>query len=73
MQQVQGIFSLYSNGHFNEALDAANALLQEHRDEGILLNLLGLIHAALLQYEQAIDSNRSCRIYSRGRKRWATR
>jgi tetratricopeptide (TPR) repeat protein len=55
MQQVQGIFSLYSNGHFNEALNAANALLREYPDEGILLNLLGLIHAALLQYEPAID------------------
>jgi tetratricopeptide (TPR) repeat protein len=58
MEQVQGVFSLYSTGNFSEALDAANALLREHPDEGILFNLLGLIHAALLQYQPAIDNLR---------------
>lgn len=53
--QVQGVFSLYSTGRFNEALDAVNALLREHPGEGILHNLSGLIHAALLQFEPAIE------------------
>ena len=55
LQQVQGVFSLYSSGRFNEALDAVNALLRAHPGEGILFNLAGLIHAAMLQYEPAID------------------
>jgi tetratricopeptide (TPR) repeat protein len=58
VQQVQGVFSLYSTGQFNEALNAANALLRAHPDEGILFTLAGLIHAAMLQYEPAIESLR---------------
>lgn len=53
--QVQGVFSLYSAGRFNEALDAVNALLRDYPDEGILYNLAGLVHGALLQYEPAIE------------------
>ena len=55
MQQVQGVFSLYSAGQFNEALSAANGLLRAYPGEGILHTLAGLIHAALLQYEPAIE------------------
>ncbi len=55
LNQVQSVFALYSTGQFREALDAVNALLREHPGEGILYNLAGLIHAALLQYEPAID------------------
>ena len=58
VQQVQGVFSLYSTGQFKEALNAANALLRSHPDEGILFTLAGLIHAAMLQYEPAIESLR---------------
>lgn len=58
MQQVQGVFSLYSAGRFKEALDAANALLRTYPDEGILYNLAGLIHAAMFQYEPAIANLR---------------
>ena len=58
VQQVQGVFSLYSTRQFNEALNAANALLHAHPDEGILLTLVGLIHAAMLQYEPAIENLR---------------
>lgn len=54
VQQVQGVFSLYSAGRFNEALENVNALLRTYPDEGILYNLAGLIHAAMLQYEPAI-------------------
>lgn len=56
--QVQGVFSLYSTGRFTEALDAVNALLREHPGEGILYNLAGLVHAAMLQYEPAIENLR---------------
>ena len=56
--QVQEIFSLYSTGRYNEALTAVTALLREHPEEGILYNLAGLVYAALLQYEQAIQSLR---------------
>jgi tetratricopeptide (TPR) repeat protein len=52
--QVQEVFSLYATGQFKEALDSVNALLSEHPDEGILYNLAGLTHAALLHYEPAI-------------------
>ena len=55
LNQVQGVFALYSSGQFKEALDAVNAMLREHPGEGILYNLAGLIHAALLQYEPAIE------------------
>ena len=55
LNQVQSVFALYSAGQFKEALDAVNALLREHPGEGILYNLAGLIHAALLQYEPAIE------------------
>jgi tetratricopeptide (TPR) repeat protein len=58
VQQVQGVFSLYSAGRFNEALENANALLRRYPDEGILYNLAGLIHAAMLQYEPAITNLR---------------
>ena len=58
VEQVQGIFSLYSAGRFNEALENANALLRAYPDEGILYNLAGLINAAMLQYEPAIASLR---------------
>lgn len=58
VEQVQGIFSLYSAGRFNEALENANALLRAYPDEGILHNLAGLINAAMLQYEPAIASLR---------------
>jgi tetratricopeptide (TPR) repeat protein len=58
VQQVQGVFSLYSTGQFSEALNAANALLRAHPEEGILFTLAGLIHAALLQYEPAIEKLR---------------
>ena len=56
LAQVQGVFSLYSTGRFNEALDAVNALLRDHPGEGILYNLAGLVHAAMLQYEPAIEN-----------------
>ena len=58
MQQVHCLLSLYSVGRFNEALESVNALLRAYPDEGILHNLAGLIHAAMLQYEPAIDSLR---------------
>ena len=58
VQQVQGIFSLYSSGRFNEALDAVNVLLREYPDEGMLFTLAGLSHGALLQYEPAIENLR---------------
>lgn len=56
--QVQGVFSLYSTGRYDEALDAVNALLRDHPGEGILYNLAGLVHAAMLQYEPAIENLR---------------
>ena len=56
LTQVQGVFSLYSEGRFTEALDALDPLLREHPGEGILYNLAGLIHAAMLQYEPAIEN-----------------
>jgi len=58
VQKVQGVFSLYSTGRFNEALDAVNALLRAHPDQGILFTLSGLIYAATLQYDPAIQSLR---------------
>lgn len=58
VQQVQGVFSLYSTGQFNEALNAATTLLRAHPEEGILFTLVGLIHAAMLQYEPAVESLR---------------
>ena len=58
VQQVQGVFSLYSTGRFNEALDAVNALLREYPNEGMLFTLAGLTHSALLQYEPAIENLR---------------
>ena len=58
LAQVQEIFSLYSTGRYNEALSAVTALLREHPEEGILYNLAGLIYAALLQYEAAIQNLR---------------
>lgn len=55
LEQVQGVFALYAAGQFNEALGAVNELLREHPGEGIVHNLAGLIHVALLQYEPAVE------------------
>ena len=58
-QQVQGIFSLYSTGRFNEVLDAETTIPREHRNDGMPFTLTGLTDSALVQPEPAIQNLRS--------------
>jgi len=56
MQQLQRVFALYSAGQFAEALKLARDLDRECPNEPLLLNLLGAIHAALMDYEASVAS-----------------
>jgi len=53
VQQLQGVFGLYSSGRIHEALAAATSLLREHPREPVLLTLLGAIHTSLTDYDAA--------------------
>jgi len=53
VQQLRGVFGLYSSGRFQEALAAANALLHGHPREPALLTLLGAICTSLADYDAA--------------------
>jgi len=56
MQQLQRVFVLYSAGSFSEALRLAGDLDRECPDEPVLLNLIGAIHAALMDFDASIAS-----------------
>lgn len=54
MQQLQRVFVLYSAGNFTEALRLAGDLDRECPDEPVLLNLMGAIYAALMDFDASV-------------------
>jgi len=54
MQQLQQVFGLYSSGQFSEALAIAEGLARDNAEHPVLLNLLGAIYTALLDYDAAV-------------------
>ena len=54
LQQLQQVFGLYSAGQFTEALAIAEGLERDHSEHPVLLNLLGAIYTAILDYDAAI-------------------
>jgi len=54
LQQLQQVFGLYSSGQFAEALAIAEGLVRNHSEHPVLLNLLGAIYTALLDYDAAV-------------------
>ena len=54
MQQLQQVFGLYSSGQLAEALATAESLERDHSEHPVLLNLLGAIYTALLDYDAAV-------------------
>lgn len=57
-QQANGVFALYSEGRYEEALEKTRALIALHHNLPLLHNLAGAIHNALGQSHQAIGSFR---------------
>lgn len=53
MQQLQQVFGLYSAGQFAQALALAENMEREHSEDPLLLNLMGLIDTAMLNYDAA--------------------
>jgi tetratricopeptide (TPR) repeat protein len=54
VQQLQQAFGLYSAGQFAQALALAENLERENSDHPVLLNLMGAIHTAMLNFDAAI-------------------
>jgi len=53
-QQLQGLFTLYSQGRLDDALELADGLLRDYPREALLFSLRGIVQVARGDYEDAI-------------------
>ncbi|HIB76048.1 MAG TPA: tetratricopeptide repeat protein, partial [Flavobacteriales bacterium] len=60
--QIDSVIELFSNGHYQQALDTGNLLITEYPNEALLYNIsgacfrgLGQLEAAVKHFEQALE------------------
>ena len=54
--EVQSVFSLYSNGQIQEALDSVETLIKDYPDEPLLFNISGACYKEIDKLEMACKS-----------------